>query len=134
MSLNHLRKNRMDTISGINPASVPRALFASGKASTEAMMHSSQIWAAGCKTLGEIMMETAKGHFNQTASVWQAMGQVKTMQEIVDLQIDYLRNSTEHSVASAKKLVNTTNQLTREAMSPIVSQLASVSPVTGVVD
>jgi hypothetical protein len=67
------------------------------------------------------MAETAKGHFDQTATAWQAMSQVKTLTEAVELQMSYACSTAERSVAWAKTLVEATNKLTQEAMSPWLS-------------
>ena len=81
------------------------------------MIRSNQIWAAGCRKLGDIMAETVTGHVAQAMTTWQAMGHVKTVKEAVELQSSYLSKTTEHSVAIAKKFVSATNELTHEVIS-----------------
>lgn len=100
----------------------PATGLSSITASSEAMMRATKVWANGYKKLGDIMADTAKGHLNQTASVWQAMSHAKTVKELVTVQTDYFRTTSEHSVASAKKLVEATNEFTHDIMAPALEK------------
>ena len=64
-----------------------------GQGNIEAVMKSSQIWAAGMQDLGKTFAAAAQAQLDHTMSTWKALTGVKSLKEAMDLQSNLARNS-----------------------------------------
>jgi phasin family protein len=94
-----------------------------GQGNMEAMMKSSQIWAAGVQDLGKSFAATAQAQLDQTMSTWKAMAGVKSLKEAIDLQSSLARSSVETAMAQTGQLTDASIKLAEQAMAPITARV-----------
>ncbi len=94
-----------------------------GQGNFEAMMKSSQIWAAGMQDLGKQVAATAQAQFDETVSVFKAMSGVKSIKEAIDLQSTLARASMEKAVAETSKITDASMKLAEQAIAPITARM-----------
>jgi phasin family protein len=94
-----------------------------GQGNVEAMMKSSQIWAAGIQDLGKQFAATAQAQFDETVSVFKAMSGVKSIKEAIDLQSTLARSSMEKAVAETSKITDASMKLAEQAIAPITARM-----------
>jgi phasin family protein len=71
----------------------------------------------------EAMTATAKGKFDRAMAACQALSQVKSPKEAMDIQTSFARASFEEAVADTQKFVDSTTKLGREVMAPMTERL-----------
>jgi phasin family protein len=95
-----------------------------GQGNLEAVMKSSQIWAAGVQDLGKTFAATAQAHFEQTVTTWKAIAGVKSFRDAVELQANLARNSLESAVTETSKLTDASMKLAEQALEPIAERVS----------
>jgi phasin family protein len=89
----------------------------------EAIMKSSQVWAAGCQAISKSMATTAQAHLDQTMSTWKALITVKSLREAMDLRASLTHAAFETAFAEAGKLTDASMKLVEETMAPITERI-----------
>jgi phasin family protein len=102
-------------------------LVAFGQGNLDAFMKSSQIWVAGVQDLSKQVAATAQANFDETVSVFKALGSVKSPEDAMDLQADLGRKSFEKVVAEAGRLTDASMKLAEQAMAPIAARVTLAS-------
>ena len=98
--------------------------MAFGQANLDALVKSSQIWAAGFQDLGKHMAASAQAQLDQTMSTWKAMAGVKSIKEAVDMHTGLARSTIETAVSETGKLTDASMKLSEQAFAPITARLS----------
>ena len=102
-------------------------LFAFGQGNLDAFMKSGQIWAAGVQDLSKQVAATAQANFDETASVFKAIGSVKSPKDAMEMQADLGRKSLEKMVAETGRLTDASLKLAEQALAPITARVTLAS-------
>jgi phasin family protein len=94
-----------------------------GQGNMEAVMKSSQIWAAGFQDLSKHLAATAQATFDQTFSTFKALSGVKSFKDAFDIQSSFARATLEKTMTESGKLTETSFKLTEQAMAPITARM-----------
>ena len=99
-------------------------LVAFGQGNFEAMVRSSQIWAAGVQDIGKQIAANAQASFDETVSTFKAMSSVKSLKDAFDLQASLARTTLEKTVAESGKLTDASMKLTEQALAPLTARVS----------
>jgi phasin family protein len=94
-----------------------------GQGNVEALIKSSQIWAAGVQDLGKHLAATAQASMDETMATVKALSGVKSVKEAMDLQSSFTKTSIEKLVAETGKLTDASMKLAEQAMAPITERV-----------
>lgn len=94
-----------------------------GQANVEALVKSSQIWAAGVQDLQKTFAATAQAQMDAAMSTLKALSGVKSAKEAFDLQATLARSSVETVVAETSKLTDASMKLAEQAIAPITARV-----------
>jgi phasin family protein len=94
-----------------------------GQGNVEAIVKSSQVWAAGCQAISKTMAATAQANLDQTMSTWKAMLSIKSLKEAMDLRTSLTHASIETVFAETSKLTNASMKLAEETIAPITERI-----------
>ena len=89
----------------------------------EAILKSSQIWAAGMQDLSKQVAATAQASFDETMSTFKALTSVKSLKDAMDLQAGLARATMEKTLAESGKLTDASFKLTEQAIAPITARV-----------
>ncbi len=89
----------------------------------EAMLRSSQIWAAGVQDIGKQFAASAQAQVDQTVATFKALTSVKSLKEAIDLQSGLARASVEKAVADTGKFTDASLKLAEQALAPITARV-----------
>jgi len=110
-----------------NAMKTTEELVAFGQGNLDAFMKSSQIWAAGMQDLSKQAAATAQANFDETVSVFKAMGSVKSPKDAMEMQADLGRKSLEKVVAETGRLTDASLKLAEQALAPITARVTLAS-------
>ena len=99
-------------------------LMAFSQGNVEAMVKSSQIWAAGMQDLGKQFAATAQASMDETMSTFKALSSVKSLKEAFDLQASFARAALEKTVAESGRLTDASLKLTEQTLAPITARVS----------
>src|SRR5262245_28094044 len=94
-----------------------------GQGNVEAVLKSSQIWAAGVQDLSKNFAATAQAQFDQTLATFKALAGVKSLKEAVDLQTSLARSSLEKAVSEAGKITDASLKLAEQTLAPLSARV-----------
>ena len=94
-----------------------------GQGNLEALVKSSQIWAAGLQDLSKQFAATAQAQMDETMGVFKALAGVKSVKDAVDLHTNLARSAMEKTVAEAGRLTDASFKLAEQAAAPIMARL-----------
>ncbi len=94
-----------------------------GQQNIDAMVKAGQIMAVGMESVSRELMSFAKAAAEANAAAATKMFSAKTMQEAIDLQNAYARESFDNAVAETGKLTEMSVKLTTDAFAPIQSRV-----------
>ena len=94
-----------------------------GQQNIDAMVEAGQIMAVGMESVSRELMSFAKASAEANAAAATKMFSAKTMQEAIDLQNAYARESFDKAVAETGKLTEMSVKLASDAMAPIQSRV-----------
>ncbi len=94
-----------------------------GQANLEAMMKSSQIWAAGVQDIGKQFAATAQAQVDHTVATMKAFAGIKSLKEAMDLQSNLARASMEKAVTETSKLTDASMKLAEQTLAPITARV-----------
>ncbi len=89
----------------------------------EALVKSSQIWAAGMQDLSKQVAATAQASFDETMATFKALSGVKSLKDAIDLQSNLARATLEKTMAESGKLTDASFKLTEQALAPITARV-----------
>lgn len=95
-----------------------------GQGNLEALVKSSQIWAAGVQDLGKQVAASAQAQVDQTMATLKALAGVKSLKDALDLQSTLARSSVEKAVAETSKLTDASLKLAEQTLAPITARLS----------
>ncbi len=90
----------------------------------EALVKSSQIWAAGVQDLGKQLAASAQAQVDQTMATWKALASVKSLKEAMELQSSLARSSVEKAVAETGKLTDASMKLAEQTFAPLTARMS----------
>ncbi len=116
----------MDTITTAEPMTAPThqptSIASYSQVSATAMIKGNQIVAAGCKELGELIVGTVQSHLDRTLSAWQAVAQAKSVKDVLDVQTNYVRTTTQTAFTETGDFVKVSSRLARDAVVSIMTR------------
>ncbi len=89
----------------------------------DALMKSSQIWAAGIQDLSKQWAATAQTAMGETMSTFKALSGVKSLKEAIDLQTSLARSSMEKAMAESGKFTDASVKLAEQTMAPLAARV-----------
>jgi phasin family protein len=89
----------------------------------EAMIKSSQIWAAGVQDISKQFAASAQAHMDEGMSAFKALTSVKSLKEALDLQSNLARSSMEKAVSETGRLTDASLKLAEEAIAPLTARV-----------
>lgn len=96
---------------------------AMGQQNIDAMVKAGQIMAVGMESVSREWMSFAQAYAEANAAAATRMFSAKTMQEAIDLQNAYARESFDKAVAETGKLTEMSVKLASDALAPIQSRV-----------
>ena len=94
-----------------------------GQGNVEALVKSSQIWAAGVQDLSKQFAASAQAQFEETVGLFKALSGVKSLKDAVDLHSNLARTSFEKSVAEAGRFTDASFKLAEQATAPLLARV-----------
>jgi phasin family protein len=98
-------------------------LMAFGQGNVEALLKSSQIWAAGVQDLGKHVAATAQATMDETMATVKAISSVKSLKEAMDLQASFAKTAMEKMLAETGKITDASMKLAEQAIAPITERV-----------
>jgi phasin family protein len=98
--------------------------LAFGQGNVEALVKSSQIWAAGLQDLGKQVAATAQAQIEDTVSAFRAMAGAKTVKDAFEVQTALARTAIEKTLADSGRLTETSIKLTEQALAPVTARVS----------
>jgi phasin family protein len=99
-------------------------LVAFSQGNVEAILKSSQIWAAGVQDLSKSLAAAAQASFDDSMSTFKALTGVKSLKDAFELQSSFARAAMEKSLAESGKLTDASFKLTEQALAPITARVS----------
>lgn len=90
-----------------------------GKEQVDALVSASNVAAKGIETINAEVMAFTKHQIEDQISATKAMMGAKTLQELYDLQNDYLKSSLDAVMQQSTKLGELTTKLAKESFEPL---------------
>ncbi len=98
-------------------------LVAFSQGNMEAIVKSSQIWAAGMQDLSKHFAAAAQASLDESMSAFKALTSVKSLKDAFELQSSFARSALEKSLAESGKLTDASFKLTEQALAPITARV-----------
>ena len=95
------------------------------KSNLEAVVRASQIWAKSAEDLSKALASFTQTSVEMGNKAGQAMIAVKTMQDLMEVQSGYARNSYDHFVTGASKFSDVAVKVAGEAFAPIQQSITA---------
>jgi phasin family protein len=90
----------------------------------EAMMKSSQIYAAGFQNISKHFAASQKAAVEESVAFTKSLMGVKSVKEAVDLQSGFARSSIEKLVSETSKVTDASVKLAEEALAPLTARMS----------
>ena len=120
--LGHTTKTQMETkMEKITQTTEELVSFS--QANVEAIVKSSQIWAAGVQDIGKTFAATAQAQMDATMATLKAFTSVKSFKDAIELQTTLARSSVESVVAETGKLTDASMKLAEQTFAPITARV-----------
>lgn len=94
-----------------------------GKENVEAAVKSSQILAKAAEEMSKAIVNFTQASLEMGMQAGQSMLAVKTMQDLVEAQNEFAKNTFDHVVAGTSKISDMAMKVTNEAIEPISQRL-----------
>jgi phasin family protein len=98
-------------------------LVSFSQANVEAIVKSSQIWAAGVQDIGKTFAATAQAQMDATMATLKAFTGVKSFKDAIELQTNLARSSVGAVVAETGKLTDASMKLAEQTFAPITARV-----------
>jgi phasin family protein len=89
----------------------------------EALMKSSQIWAAGVQDLSKHIAAAARASLDESISAFKALTGAKSLKDAFELQSSFARSALAKSMAESGKLTDASFKLTEQTLAPITARV-----------
>jgi phasin family protein len=99
-------------------------LVAFGQGNVEAMVRSSQIWAAGLQDISKLLAANAQASFEETMSTFKALSSAKSLKDAFELQASLARTTIEKTLAESGKLTDASMKLTEQTLAPLTARVS----------
>jgi phasin family protein len=99
-------------------------LVAFGQGNVEAMVRSSQIWAAGLQDISKLIAANAQASFDETMSTFKALSSAKSLKDAFELQASLARTTIEKTLAESGKLTDVSMKLTEQTLAPLTARVS----------
>ncbi|MGA8194447.1 MAG: phasin family protein [Acetobacteraceae bacterium] len=99
-------------------------LVAFSQGNVEAMVKSSQVWAAGVQDISKQMTASAQASFEETVSTFKALSSVKSLKDAFELQASFARSTMEKTLAESGRLTDASLKLTEQALAPLTERVS----------
>jgi phasin family protein len=99
-------------------------LVAFGQGNVEAMVRSSQIWAAGLQDISKLIAANAQASFDETMSTFKALSSAKSLKDAFELQASLARTTIEKTLAESGKLTDASMKLTEQTLAPLTARVS----------
>jgi phasin family protein len=96
--------------------------LAFGQGNLEAVVKSSQIFAAGLQDIGKHLAATARASFEESIATAKAVAGSKSVTEAVQVQSAYARAAAERTIAESSKLTEVSLKLVEQASAPLTAR------------
>lgn len=93
------------------------------KANVEALVQASNLLVKGVESISKSMIAFGQGQVEQSVATVKAVGTVKSIRELVDLQSAYVRGAYDALVAEATKTSELTTKVANEVIEPISARV-----------
>lgn len=94
-------------------------MTALGRGCIDAVMSASTIMAKGAEDLGKVWFAFVQNSADQSVATAKAVAAAKTVQEVVDLQSMFAKNSIEGFLAESSKISDLSLKVANEAFAPL---------------
>jgi phasin family protein len=98
-------------------------MMAFGQGNLEAMMKSTQIYAAGFQDISKHLAAHSKATLEESVHFTKTLMGIKSVKEAVDLQSSFAKTSIEKAVAETSKITDATVKLAEEAIAPLTARM-----------
>jgi phasin family protein len=99
-------------------------MMAFGQGNLEAMMKSTQIYAAGFQDISKHLAAHSKATLEESVHFTKTLMGIKSVKEAVDLQSSFAKTSIEKAVAETSKITDATVKLAEEAIAPLTARMS----------
>ncbi len=99
-------------------------LMSFGQGNLEAVVKSSQIWAAGMQDIGKQVAASAQAQVDQTMATLKALATAKSLKEAIELQSSLARTAVEKAVAETGKLTDASMKLAEQTLAPLTARVS----------
>ena len=93
-----------------------------GQGNFDAILKSSQIWAAGVQDLAKQLAASAQASFDESLATFNALSSVKSPQEALDLQTTLARTVLEKTLAETGRIGDASLKLFEQTLAPIAAR------------
>lgn len=97
----------------------------------EALIKSSQIYAAGFQDISKHIAASSKASLEETVAFTKALLGVKSVKEAVDLQTGFAKSSIEKAVAESSKITDASVKLVEQTVAPLTARIATAVETFG---
>jgi phasin family protein len=93
-----------------------------GQGNFDAILKSSQIWAAGVQDLAKQFAASAQSSFDESLATFKALSSVKSPQEALDLQTTLARTVLDKTLAETGRIGDASLKLFEQTLAPIAAR------------
>ncbi len=94
-----------------------------GQGNMEAVVKSSQIFAAGMQDIGKRFAAHAQASFEESMATAKAVAGSKSVKEALEVQTAYARAAVEKAIAESSKLTEVSLKLVEQASAPLTARM-----------
>ena len=98
-------------------------VVAFSQGNVEALIKSGQIWSTGLQDLSKQIATSFQASYEEAVSAFKALTSVKSLKEVVDLQVGLARSAVEKGVTESSKYTDASFKLAEQALAPISSRV-----------
>jgi phasin family protein len=93
-----------------------------GQGTFEAVVKSSQVWAAGVQDLAKQVAASAQTSLDETLATFKSLSSVKSPQEALELQTKLARSTLERALADSSRIGDASIKLFEQALAPLAAR------------
>lgn len=91
----------------------------------DAITKSSQIWVEGWHGLSQGLMAMLQAQYDHNLATWKALTAVRSLQEAMSVQANFVRLSLDNVFAETSKLAKASMQLAERTIAPMKAGMSS---------
>ena len=97
----------------------------------EAVVKSSQIWAAGVQDLGKTLVVSAKEQMDDAVAAVNSFAAAKSFNDLLDLQAAFARSSLDKAITETSKLTDASTRLATDVLAPLTARVTLAAETFG---